>query len=116
NVEIGMNLRSDRWAGADHWEAHGEKGLTLEILLERSEVVVAGVDGGGLDDLLGLAVLGREKETGRWLHWGRAWAHPSVLERRKEIAPRLHDFERDGDLVLVKRIGEDVAELAAILA
>lgn len=116
NIEIGMNLRSDRWTGADHWEARGEKGLTLESLLARSEVVVAGVDGGGLDDLLGLAIIGREKETGRWLHWGRAWAHPSVLERRKEISPRLHDFERDGDLVLVKQIGEDVAELAAILA
>lgn len=116
NVEIGMNLRNDRWPGADYWEQRTVEGMALEALLARSEVVVAGVDGGGLDDLLGLAVIGRERETGRWLHWGRAWAHPSVLDRRKEIAPRLHDFERAGDLVLVKRIGDDVAELAAILA
>lgn len=115
NIEIGMNLRSDRWAGADHWQAQGDPAIGLEVLLDRSEVVVAGVDGGGLDDLLGLGLLGREKETGRWLHWGRAWAHPSVLERRQEIAPRLQDFARDGDLVLVKRIGDDVRELAAIL-
>lgn len=115
NIEIGMNLRSDRWAGADHWQAQGEPALHLGVLLDRSEVVVAGVDGGGLDDLLGLGLLGREKDTGRWLHWGRAWAHPSVLERRQEIAPRLRDFARDGDLVLVKRIGDDVRELAAIL-
>jgi len=114
NVEIGMNLRSDRWAGADHWQAQGRPGLTLDELLDRSEVVVAGVDGGGLDDLLGAGVIGREKETGIWLHWGRAWAHPTVLERRKEIAPRLRDFDMEGDLVLVERIGDDVRELAEI--
>ncbi|NLZ12381.1 MAG: terminase large subunit [Alcaligenaceae bacterium] len=116
NIEIGMNLRSDRWVGADHWEARAESGLSFDAVLDRSEVVVAGVDGGGLDDLLGLAVIGREKETGRWLHWGRAWAHPSVMERRKEIAPRLNDFALEGDLSLVERIGQDVQELAAILA
>lgn len=116
NVEIGMNLRSDRWAGADYWMQRAETGLTLGVLLDRSEVVVAGVDGGGLDDLLGLAVIGRERGTGRWLAWCKAWAHPSVLERRKEIAPRLHDFAADGDLTLVENIGEDVADLAEILA
>lgn len=114
NVEIGLNLRSDRWAGADHWEAQGDRELTLDALLDRSEVVTVGIDGGGLDDLLGLAVIGRERGTGKWLHWGRAWAHPSVLQRRMEIAPRLWDFERDGDLVLVGQIGEDVEDLGAI--
>lgn len=116
NVEAGLNLRNDRWPGADHWMARAENGLTLDALLDRSEVVVAGVDGGGLDDLLGLAVIGRERGTGRWLAWCKAWAHPSVLERRKEIVPRLHDFARDGDLVLVENIGEDVEELAQLLA
>lgn len=116
NVEIGMNLRSDRWPGADYWQERAQKGLTLESLLARSEVVVAGVDGGGLDDLLGLAVIGRERGTGNWLAWSKAWAHPSVLTRRKEIAPRLHDFAADGDLMLVENIGEDVEDLAQILA
>ncbi|MFY3534640.1 terminase large subunit [Achromobacter denitrificans] len=115
NVEIGLNLRSDRWAGADHWLPHGQRVLTLRALLERSEVVTAGIDGGGLDDLLGLAFIGRERGTGNWLHWGRAWAHPSVLERRKEIEPRLRDFERAGELVIVKHIGDDTAELAALV-
>ncbi len=115
NVEIGLNLRSDRWAGADFWEQSAER-VTLEMLLERCEVVTVGIDGGGLDDLLGLTLCGRCEETGRWLTWSRAWAHEIVLERRKEIAPRLHDFARDGDLVLVQRIGDDVEELAAIVA
>jgi phage terminase large subunit-like protein len=117
NVEIGLNLRSDRWAGADFWEVQGtEKGLTLDDLLERCEVVDVGIDGGGLDDLLGLAVIGREKETRKWLLWTKAWAHPSVLERRKEIAPRLHDFAKTGDLVMVKEVGDDVFEVAEIVA
>lgn len=117
NVELGMNLRSDRWAGADFWEAQGKaKGMTLDDLISRSEVIDIGIDGGGLDDLLGLAVLGRDKQTRQWLLWARAWAHPSVFERRKDIAPRLQDFAKDGDLGLVKQIGDDVQEVADICA
>lgn len=116
NVEIGMNLRSDRWAGADFWEQQARPGLTLDVLLEQSEVIDIGIDGGGLDDLLGLTVLGRHAETKEWMHWAHAWAHPSVLERRKEIAPRLHDFAKAGDLTLVDQIGQDVDEVAEIAA
>jgi phage terminase large subunit-like protein len=116
NVEIGLNLRSDRWAGADFWEQQGQPGLTLDDVFDRSDVVDVGIDGGGLDDLLGLAVIGRDRNTREWLLWTHAWAHPSVLERRKEIAPRLHDFAKQGDLTLVKDIGDDVCEVAEIVA
>lgn len=115
NVEIGVALRSDRWAGADCWEQQSTR-LTLTDVLTRCEVVDVGIDGGGLDDLLGLAVVGRERETGNWLMWARAWAHPSVLERRKSEAARFHDFAADGDLVLVDRVGDDVDQVVAIVA
>jgi phage terminase large subunit-like protein len=115
NVEIGVALLADAWAGADYWEAQAEPGITLETLIARSEVVTIGVDGGGLDDLLGLAVLGREKGTGRWLAWCRAWAHPVVLRRRQGEAARLRDFAADGDLRLVEQIGDDMAELVALV-
>jgi phage terminase large subunit-like protein len=115
NVEIGLNLRSDRWAGADFWESAAGLGLTLEALLARSEVVVVGIDGGGLDDLLGLSLIGRDRETRKWLHWAHAWAHRIVLERRKDIAPALLDFEKDGDLTIVDRPGEDVTQVADIV-
>jgi phage terminase large subunit-like protein len=116
NVEIGQGLRSDRWAGADFWAIAGMvPGLTLDQLLERSEVAVVGIDGGGLNDLLGVAVLGRERETRRWLIWTHAWAHPIVLDRQKAIAPRLLDFKADGDLTLVERVGQDVEEVADIV-
>ncbi len=117
NVEIGLNLRSDRWAGAEFWGAQAKlPKLTLDDLLDRCEVVDVGIDGGGLDDLLGLAVVGRDRKTREWLVWTHGWAHPSVLERRKEIASRLHDFAKDGDLTLVGHIGEDVDDVASICA
>jgi phage terminase large subunit-like protein len=109
-------LQTDRWRGADFWERRGEPGLTLDALLDRSEVVTVGIDGGGLDDLLGLAVLGRERGTRRWLHWGRAWVARSVLELRKDIAPRLEDFAAAGTLALVEDgSGEDVAAVADVV-
>lgn len=114
NIEIGLNLAADRWAGADFWEVQGDKLVTLDYLLAESEVIDFGIDGGGLDDLLGVAAVGRQKETGNWLHWAHAWAHPSVLVRRKDIAPRLRDFERAGELTMVERIGQDVDQVAVI--
>lgn len=117
NIEIGLSLRSDRWPGADFWEQQGSrKGLTLDELIERSEVVTVGIDGGGLDDLLGLAIIGRDKETREWMLWTHAWAHPSVLERRKAEAPRFHDFARDGDLTIVDHIGQDAQAVGRIVA
>lgn len=115
NVEIGLALRSDRWAGADFWERQGDKSLTLESFLARSEVVDVGIDGGGLDDLLGMALVGRDAVTHDWLHWGKAWAHPSVLERRKSEAPRFKDFAAAGDLTLVETVGDDVDEVVGIV-
>lgn len=115
NVEIGLALHMDRWTGADFWEKQADEKLSYEEVLRRSEVIVVGIDGGGLDDLLGLSVLGRDRETRKWLHWGHAWAHKIVLERRKDIAPRLLDFQAQGDLTIVEKPGEDVDHLADIV-
>jgi len=115
NVEIGLALMSNAWAGAHYWERQGTAGLTLDEVIRRSEVIAFGIDGGGLDDLLGASAVGRDKVTREWLHWAHAWAHPSVMERRKEIAPRLRDFAAAGDLTLVEQIGDDVIEVAAIV-
>lgn len=114
NVEMGMSLKSQRWAGADFWEAAAGE-VTLDIILERSEVIEIGIDGGGLDDLLGLAVIGRESSTGKWLAWTRAWAHEIALERRKSEAPKYHDFAKDGDLVIVEEIGQDIKQAGDIV-
>lgn len=111
NVEIGLALRSDRWAGADFWKKQARP-LPLDEVIERSEVVACGIDGGGLDDLLGFAVCGRERGTGHWLLWTHAWAHPSVLERRKSEVSVLRDFAQEGDVTLVDHVGRDVQDVA----
>lgn len=141
NVEIGMNLMADRWPGADFWpQAALLPKVTVDYLIRECEVIAAGIDGGGLDDLLGAALVGRKRDfewvdipelldeaTGqiipaqrvwmqRWVAWMHAWAHPSVLRRRKEIAPRLKDFAVAGHLTLVPRVGADTEQLAKIIS
>jgi phage terminase large subunit-like protein len=86
NVEIGIALWSDGWAGAAVWDRGIEPGLDFAAVLERSEVITIGIDGGGLDDLLGIAVLGREKVTKNWLLWTHAFITPEGEERRKDEA------------------------------
>lgn len=116
NVEIGLALRSDRWPGADYWQRRALPGLTLDDILRRSEVLTIGIDGGGLDDMLGLSVIGRDSQTGHWLAWFRAWISPLVLERRKSEAARFKDFEEAGDLGIVDQLPDDVSELVEITA
>ncbi|MHA3052585.1 terminase large subunit [Acinetobacter sp. ANC 4640] len=113
NIEIGLNLRANRWAGAEFWLQQARK-LSLEDIIEQSDVLEIGGDGGGLDDLLGFAVLGRHKETREWLLYNHAWCHQIVLERRKSEAPKLLDFVKEGSLTVYENVGDDISELAAI--
>ena len=115
NVEIGMNLRSDRWAGADFWEAQARAFVDLDYLLANSEVITVGIDGGGLDDMLGFSAIGREPETGRWLLCNHAWLHPVALDRRKQEAARYGDFKNDGDLSIIEALPDDVSEVAEMV-
>jgi len=134
NIEIGLNLRANRWPGADHWDAATDRELAsmehfeaLARLLERSEVAVVGIDGGGLDDLFGFNVLGREpteievefeingektlRRMKRWLSWSHAWCHSGVLDRRKSIATRLREIEAAGELTILNNPLGDVASI-----
>lgn len=138
NVEIGMNLRRNRWPGAEHWAGAEDTQLAalykrspfdaLHAMLDRVECVVVGNDGGGLDDLNGLTVLGREPEElevefeimgrkvtqrmKRWLSWSHAWCHKGVLLRRKSIADTLRTFEKAGELTIV---GDELSDLGGII-
>jgi phage terminase large subunit-like protein len=134
NVEVGVGLGIDGWAGALFWaqavhpelsrDAIGaeqpdvaEKDITwiqLQRLMDRCEVLTMGLDGGGLDDLLGVAVIGREKGTGIWLWWSHAVAAPIALKRHKANIPVYEDFKREGDLT-VADLPEDMQVLDRII-
>ena len=132
NVEIGLKTRRNRWRGADYWGKAVDATIAdLEVLLDRCEVVTVGIDGGGLDDLLGLAVIGRErdpvsitvtvqgveqtKQIKRWLGWFRAWAHNDVWEQRKEIITELERFRELGELTLCEYETQDIEEVADVV-
>lgn len=112
NVPAGLSGGTNSWAGVLVWERGVDKTLTLDSLLDRCEVVTVGVDGGGLDDLLGVAVVGREKITKRWLGWAHALISDVGIERRKANIVDYDKFEAQKDLtkfVYVKP--EDVTKI-----
>lgn len=114
NVQIGMNLRANRWAGADFWEKK-EVVFDLDYLIEQSECITVGFDGGGLDDLFSMYAIGRDKKYHTlWRGWSMSWLHPIALERRKENKQRMDDFIAAGELVIVENIGDDVSEAGFI--
>lgn len=115
NVQIGVALASDGWAGAEHWLKGSDHKLTLDRVLERSEAVVVGLDGGGLDDLYGIGVLGREKVTRRWLLWSHALISPAGMDRRKANASTYEDFIKAGDMTLVHELPDDLEWIVGLV-
>ena len=116
NVEIGLSLRNSAWAGARYWQSAADDTFAdFQAFLDRCEVVVVGGDGGGLDDLFGGAFCGREKNTRDWLIWAHGWCQPDVLERRKDIAPRLKDFDAAGELTICDRPTQDLEEFCDLV-
>ena len=114
NIQMALSLKAQRWAGADFWqEAAGD--VTLDLILKKSDVIEIGIDGGGLDDLLGLSILGRDADNGNWLLYIIAWCNPIALERRKSEASKYRDFGKAGDLIIVKEIGQDIKEAGDIV-
>lgn len=116
NIQMGIALQDGGWLGARYWLRQADASLTFETLLARSEVIVAGGDAGGLDDLYGLGLIGRCKQTRKWLSWCRAWAHEGVWTLRPSIAPMLDQLVATDELVKFAQAGQEVKEIADILA
>lgn len=114
NVQIGQSLRSDGWAGAIVWSRGATGGVNssawLDHILAVCEVVTVGLDGGGLDDLLGVAVLGRERGTNRWLGWAHSLLSTVGAHRRKANAEDYLRFKKAGELTIF-RFGHAEEEL-----
>lgn len=118
NVEIGLNLRSNAWAGADVWQKNALPELnSLDWLIEHCDQIAVGLDGGGLDDLLGFCAVGKlSGQPEKWVLWGMAWANEIVLERRKNLATQLNDFAQQGDLIITQKVGDENEQAAQLIA
>lgn len=108
NVEIGQSLHADRWAGAMFWPACAVPRLTFERMLDECDVMVAGGDVGGADDLFGFSAIGRHRRSREWWCWSWAWCLVTVLDLRKSIAPKLRELEAAGDLVITESAAEHI--------
>lgn len=115
NIQIGLGLKNDGWIGAQYYEKQIDSSLTLETLVERSEVIVAGVDGGGLDDLFSVRFVGRDAATGHWLSVGQSWADKGMLEARQSIASTLKGFEQEGCLTIVDDALSDLQGIVELI-
>lgn len=115
NIEMGVGMKTDGWPGAEFWAEAEDDSITIETLIERCEVIVACADGGGLDDLFGFGLIGREKVTRNWLTWSHAWCHRGVLDRRKSIASLLEQFAAAGELTIVDNKLDDIAAMVEII-
>lgn len=115
NVQVGLSLKGESWVAARHWEQATVDKSDLATIVSECEVATVGVDGGGLDDLFSISVVGRVRGSRTWLHWTHNWVHRSVLELRKADAPTLLDMEKAGDLTIIDRIGEEVDQASAYI-
>lgn len=121
NVESGLGLKSGSWAGAEFWLGDPETGMTnvdttitVDEIIRRCDVITIGIDGGGLDDLLGFAVMGRVRGTGKFLLWNHAWAHHIVKDRRTDIASKLQELSDAKELTFVQNPDTGFWEMAKI--
>ena len=114
NVEPGVWRGDASWEGSLYWDACkfepiAKSGLDgIHALFNRCDTVVAGVDGGGLRDWLGLVLLGVDRTTGAWLAVGHAWAHERYINEHQEYAARCRTFEKRGELTIVKDVGDPI--------
>jgi len=116
NVQITVAQSGGSWSGIMFWEKRHDTTLKdLTCLVNRCDVITAGIDGGGLDDLLGFAAIGREAETKEWLSFGYGWALQAALDRRKSEITKFEDFQKRGEMTIVETLGQDIDELIEMI-
>jgi phage terminase large subunit-like protein len=100
NVEVSaFTAVADAWPGAHVWHVGRDETLSWSRILEGADQVVIGIDGGGMDDLLGVCLLGAFGDT--WTAAVHTFINPVVLQRRQSIASLLQDFADAGHLTIM---------------
>lgn len=115
NVQVGLALHADRWAGALDWPKNGEDGIDLNWMLRECEVIVTGGDMGGKDDLSSMAAIGRLRSNPRiWVGHAWSWCLSSVMGLRPEIQPKLEELQGLGQLGVTDFADDYIQEMVQI--
>lgn len=113
NISPDESAGIDRWLSLKEWDAAADDTLTLADLLAESELIWAGTDAGGLDDLSACALLGITSDERFLLHVPQ-WLSRRGFEKRKSV----NDYESyiaTGELTLFDGGGDDLAGIAETL-
>lgn len=115
NVQVGLALHADRWAGAEDWLKGVKTGIDLAYMLRECEVIVAGGDIGGKDDLSSLAAIGRLRSNPRvWVGHAWSWCLTPVIGMRPEIQPKLEELRDLKQLGVSDMADTYIQEMVAI--
>ena len=99
------------WAGVPYWPGCYDERLAganiagLDRIVDRSEALTIGIDGGGMHDFQAVAVLGKERDTHQWLYWGHCWVDEAVITKRPILAESI-EYWQGRDEITVSNFGE----------
>jgi len=116
NLEIKRHRLSDRaWSATHFWDdaADIRTFSDLDDLLDQSEWVAGGIDGGGLDDLLSVCFIGKLLD-GRWAAFQKSYIQHGALERQPQNKTLYREFSDAGDLEICPP-GEDLERVVDLL-
>jgi phage terminase large subunit-like protein len=90
NVQAGMSQRADGWAGAEVWDRGIDKTLTLDALLDRSEVVTIGSTAAAMTTCSASASSAARRDQAL----ARLGARASSRPRHRSPQGQHHDIDR----------------------
>ncbi len=116
NIEIsGFRLGSEnQWGGGVNWaECVSSEIESIDWMIENSDMIAIGIDGGGIYDLLACTIAARLYD-GRWAVHTVATLQIDALDKMKAISSLLLDFKQDGDLHILEP-GDDIMYIADLI-
>lgn len=114
NIEIKPQDKKESWAGVEFWQRQSKEFNYSDILNECETVIIA-IDGGGLDDLIGISVQGRVNNSNRWLVHNTAICTKSALHKN-DTYEIYQKFIKKGELKAYETLEECFSYLADIVS
>lgn len=115
NVQQTMNLKANNWELFTDLLPRSEIDLSLEELIEQSEVISIGFDGARVYDLAGLTVTGRIKNTTEYLTWSHGWLNRLAIDKNKRSATKLLELEALKEITIVDQEAQQFTEITALI-